>query len=186
MEIQMRSIMFHLFLSLLIHTQIQAVGSLDQASVSSIDVKRHHLTVETMPFSGDFVCRQLAGGGGSSGGGGGGGGSRGGSSGGGSSGGGSRGSGGGGKSGGGSSNRGGSGGSGGNKAGKGGGSRGGDDGDGGGDGGGDSGSSGNTRGGGQQVPVVPGGRFPSDGVRIEYSLVLFIFMTCLVMGSCFL
>ncbi|KAG7637648.1 hypothetical protein AtNW77_Chr2g0246861 [Arabidopsis thaliana] len=180
MEIQMRSIMFHLFLSLLIHTQIQAVGSLDQASVSSIDVKRHHLTVETMPFSGDFVRRQLAGGGGSSGGGGGGGGSRGGSSGGGSSGGGSRGSGGGGTRGGGSSNRGGSGGSGGNKGGKGGGSRGGGDGD----GGGDNGSSGNTRGGGGQVPVVPGGRFPSDGVRIEYSLVLFIFMTCLV--TCFL
>ncbi|KAL9300876.1 hypothetical protein AtEden1_Chr2g0247361 [Arabidopsis thaliana] len=180
MEFQMRSIMFHLFLSLLIHTQIQAVGSLDQASVSSIDVKRHHLMVETMPFSGDFVRRQLAGGGGSSGGGGGGGGSRGGSSGGGSSGGGSRGSGGGGTRGGGSSNRGGSGGSGGNKGGKGGGSRGGGDGD----GGGDNGSSGNTRGGGGQVPVVPGGRFPSDGVRIEYSLVLFIFMTCLV--TCFL
>ncbi|XP_010473132.1 PREDICTED: putative glycine-rich cell wall structural protein 1 [Camelina sativa] len=178
MEVQRRNIMFHIFLlSLLIHTQIQTVGSLDQASLSSIDLKRHdHFTVETMSFPSDFVRRQLAGGGGSSGGGGGG---RGGSSGGGSSGGGSRG---GGASGGGSSNRGGGGGSGGNKGGKGGGGGGGRGGRGNGDveDGDSGGGSGNSRGGGQQVPVVPSGTFPSDGVRLQYSLVLFIFTACLI------
>ncbi|CAL9234510.1 unnamed protein product [Arabidopsis halleri] len=89
MEVQRRSLLFLLVLSLLIHTQFKVVGSLDQASVSSIDAKRHHLTVETRSLPGDFVRRQLAGGGGGGGGG-------------------SRGGGGGGSSGGGSSNRGGS------------------------------------------------------------------------------
>ncbi|XP_023640674.1 keratin, type II cytoskeletal 2 epidermal [Capsella rubella] len=180
--IQRRILMFHIFIYFLVHTQFKAVGSsLDnQASSSSIDLKRHHhFTVETMSFPSDFVRRQLAGGGGSSGGGGGGG-SRGGSSGGGSSGGGSRGS-----SGGGSSNRGGGGGTGGNKGGKGGGGTKGSRGSGGdgedGDSGGGGGNSGNNGGGGRQVPVVPGGRFPSsDGVRVQYSLVLFFFTTCLV------
>ncbi|XP_056861723.1 glycine-rich RNA-binding protein 3, mitochondrial isoform X3 [Raphanus sativus] len=177
MEFKNSSIVLHLFLSLLIHTQVEAVDSLNQTTLSSIDQKRHLGTVETISFPADFMRRQLAGGGGSSGGGGGGG-SRGGSSGGSSGGGGggskggsSGGGGGGGSRGGGRSRGGSSGGSGGNKGG-------GDDGDSG--SGGGSGGNGN---GGNTIPsttTTQGGRFPSGGIRLQHSLVFFLFTISLV------
>lgn len=124
----MRCIVLHLFLSLLIHTQIKVVGSLNQDSLPSVDLKRHQLIAEATSFLTDFNRRQLAGGGG--GGRGGGGGSRSSSSGGRSSGGGNRGG----------------------------------------------GSVGVTR----PSTTTQGGRVPSSGARLHYSVAIFFFMTCLV------
>ncbi|XP_024016067.1 keratin, type I cytoskeletal 9 [Eutrema salsugineum] len=174
MEFKSGIIVLHLFLIILIQTQIRAVISLNQDSLSSVDQKRRHLTVETLSY---FKRRELAGGGGSSGGGG----SRGGSSGGSSGGGGSRGGSSGGSSGGGGSRGGGGGsrGSGGNKGGRGGG-RGGDDGDNdsGGGSGGNSGPGTTTT-----TTTTQGGRFPNGGAHLQYSLVVFIFNICLVFLS---
>ncbi|KAJ4868178.1 glycine-rich protein 3 short isoform-like [Raphanus sativus] len=129
MKLKMHYIMLHLFLSLLIHTQIEAVGSLNQDSLQSVDLKRHQLIAETTSFPADFNRRQLAGGGG--GGRGGGGGSRSSSSGGRNSGGGSRGG----------------------------------------------GSVGVTR---PSMTNTQGGRVPSSGARLHYSVAIFFFLTCLV------
>lgn len=130
MELKMRCTVLHLFLSLLlIHTQIEAVGSLNQDSLLSVDLKRHQIITKTTLFTADLNRRQLAGGGG--GGRGGGGGSRSSSSGGRSSGGGSRGG----------------------------------------------GSVGVTR---PSTTNTQGGRVPSSGARLHYSVAMFFFLICLV------
>ncbi|KAF8109790.1 hypothetical protein N665_0091s0019 [Sinapis alba] len=129
MELKMPCIVLHLFLSFLIHTQIEVVGALNQDSLPSVDLKCHQLIAETTSFPAYFNRRQLAGGGG--GGRGGGGGSRSSSSGGRSNGGGSRGG----------------------------------------------GSVGVTR---PSTTNTQGGRVPSSGARLHYSVAIFFFLTCLV------